>query len=91
MLVRFTDTKDKTVWINPVHVKMLAVKKPEVTSIAMQVPVTWPINVRVPIDEVAAMLNAAMPMDPYAGITDDAGLGSGSDGGAGVAVAVAMM
>lgn len=72
MLVRFTDTKGRVVWINPVHVRSLAPKKPDITSVYVSVSTSgFPINVTGPIDEVADMLNAAMPMDPYAGALDD--------------------
>jgi hypothetical protein len=92
MLVRFTDTKDKPVWVNPVHVKSLTPKKPEVTSINMSVPTAAPINVRMPIDEVAARLNAAMPLDPYAMTAeDDAASGYSTDGGSSAAIAAAIM
>lgn len=91
MLVRFLDTKDKVVWINPVHVKFLAPKKPEVTSIALNVPATAPINVRMAIDDVAAILNSAMPLDPYAGIDDDGTGASGDGGGSSAAIMAATM
>ncbi len=91
MLVRFLDTKDKVVWINPVHVKFLSPKKPEVTSIALNVPATAPVNVRVPIDEVAAMLNAAMPLDPYAGLDGDTDGALGDGGGSTAAIMAATM
>ena len=91
MLVRFLDTKDKVVWINPVHVKMLSVKKPDVTSIAMSVPAAMPINVRMSIDEVAAVLNAAMPLDPYAGLDEDSVGGAGDGGDASAAIMAATM
>ncbi len=90
MLVRFTDTKEKVVWINPVHVKMVVAKKPDVTSIVLNVPATAPVNVRIPVDEVAAMLNAAMPLDPYAGAIDDDGSGGMSSDGSTAAMAAIM-
>jgi len=87
MLVRFVDTKEKVVWINPVHVKMLAEKKPEVTSIILNIPATAPVNVRQSIDTVAAMLNAAMPLDPYAAIAteEDGAMGDGGASAAAIA------
>lgn len=91
MLVRFTDTKDKTVWINPVHVKTLTEKKPEVTSINLNLPATAPVNVRMHIDEVAARLNAAMPLDPYEGVGGADGSGAADDGSGAIIAATTVL
>lgn len=62
MLVRLTDTKGRDLWINPVHVKFMRQKR-STTEIIMAA--TWgsaPIaKISMPMDEVAALFNAAMP------------------------------
>ncbi len=63
MLVRFEDTKSKPIWINPVHVRMLRQKR-HMTEI--QTPGSnMFVKVRMPIDQVADMLNSAMPDSAY--------------------------
>lgn len=63
MLIRLTDIKNLTHWINPIHVKMLRQKK-GVTEVFITINPSWvspTIKTRIPIDELADMLNAAMP------------------------------
>ncbi|MCB9845146.1 MAG: hypothetical protein H6811_04060 [Phycisphaeraceae bacterium] len=63
MLVRLTDTKGRSAWINPIHVRLLREKK-EITEVFIT-PVSLGVSpvLRVPMrmDDVAAMLNASMP------------------------------
>jgi len=68
MLVKFTDIKGAEVWINPVHVKVVRETK-KGTEILMVVGNpsglggggAWSVKTETPVDEAAAMLNAAMP------------------------------
>lgn len=84
MLVRFEDTKKNQIWINPIHVKMLRDKK-SVTEIYISYQSAFGsgvLKVRMPIDEVAATLNAAMPDLSF--VPDD-DPGFDQSGGAGTA------
>lgn len=63
MLVKLTDTKGLTYWLNPIHVKMLREKK-GVTEIFLTINSSWPspnLKVKEPLDAIAAMISAAMP------------------------------
>lgn len=84
MLVRFEDIKKNQIWINPIHVKMLRQKK-DITEIfiTFQRALGSPaLKVRMPLEEVAATLNAAMPDLPF--VPDD-DPGFDQSGGAGTA------
>ncbi|MCA9279967.1 MAG: hypothetical protein H6815_12760 [Phycisphaeraceae bacterium] len=93
MLVRFEDTKGKTHWINPVHVKVVAEVKPGRTDIFLTYGGGWGSNVTIkvnlPADQVADMLNVAMPEVVLGYVTDDgrSPLGGASSGGAAAAAA----
>ena len=65
MLVRFEDIKGKVWWVNPTHVKAVQVDKKGKTEIILAHAPTWSssfgLKVDRPIDEVAEVINAAMP------------------------------
>lgn len=88
MLVRFEDIKGKTHWINPVHVKVVAQTKPNRTDICLTYTGSWAGNVSVkvhlPPDQVADMLNVAMPEIVLGYVTDDTA--RSASGGAGAAM-----
>lgn len=60
MLVKLTDHKGKDVWINPLYVKSLSIKKPGETQVEVS---GWSLKMRVrqDIEELALTINAAMP------------------------------
>jgi hypothetical protein len=67
MLVPFTDTEGREVWINPIHVKVVRVSKGLLGGVkGTEIWFGWTstsqsVNVRSSPDEVAAALSAAMP------------------------------
>ncbi|MCC6285162.1 MAG: hypothetical protein IT439_07670 [Phycisphaerales bacterium] len=72
MLVKFTDVKDVNYWVNPLHVKMLREKK-GLTEIFIVYNPGWAapsFKVKQSAEEVAALLDAAMP-DAGALVPDD--------------------
>lgn len=89
MLVELTDNKGVVHWINPVHVKMLKSKKPEMTELFLGA-VTWgaspSMKVPRPLREVADLLNSGMPdlLTAYPPPDDD---GGGDSSGATAAMA----
>ncbi len=90
MLVRFEDTKGKPAWINPIHVKMLRQKK-EITEVYVSGTPGWNspyLKVRMAMDEVADMLNAAMP--DMAFVPDD-DLAAAQQQAAGAAAATTLL
>lgn len=60
MLVRLTDHKGKERWVNPIYVKSLLAKGPGETEVEVS-GWTSKMRVRLSADEVALMINAAMP------------------------------
>lgn len=98
MLVKFTDSKGKEVWVNPIHVKLIEQRR-QTTIIVLGPGATASggssIKVREPIDLVAEILNAAMPDMAY--VPDDAassgvhGGAAAASGAAGAAGAIATM
>ncbi|MDX9910781.1 MAG: hypothetical protein RBS39_03010 [Phycisphaerales bacterium] len=92
MLVRFTDSKGKVLWINPVHVKVLQEKKDLTEIVVAYSPGmgTTTIKVAAPIDEVARLINAAMP-GLLALAPDDGGGGGDGGGGAAAMIATGLM
>lgn len=84
MLVRLIDTKGRTLWINPVHVKFMREKR---TTTEIMMAATWasaPIaKIAMPMDEVAELFNAAMPdLSMFVPMDDDASAGGGSSAAA---------
>ena len=88
MLVKFTDSKGKVLWLNPIHVKVLQEKKDLTEIVVAYSPGMGSTTVKVAMamDDVAALLNAAMP--GLLAMAPDDGSG-GSDGGGGGAAMVA--
>jgi hypothetical protein len=89
MLVRFTDRKGKVCWVNPVHVRAV---RPHKGGTAIVLPVSGlegSVEVRLPVDDVARMLNAGMPICAAALPPDDepgTDEGDGAMGGLGPAI-----
>lgn len=72
MLVKFTDVKGVNYWVNPLHVKMLREKK-GLTEVFIVYNPGWAspsFKVKQSAEEVAALLDAAMP-DAGAFVPDD--------------------
>ena len=86
MLVRFEDTKGKPVWINPVHVRMLRQKR-DLTEIQTPGSSTF-VKIRMPIDQVADMLNSAMPDSAYVPGLEATAAAAQQAGGAAAATAL---
>jgi len=65
MLVKLTDIKDKTYFINPLYVKGVAERKPGITEVYVNfgsmLDPKFLIKVSAPAEEVAAMISSAMP------------------------------
>jgi hypothetical protein len=95
MLVRLEDIKGRPYWINPTHVKLIQQdKKGLVTELVMSYQsgfsTSLVIKVDRPIDEVAQLVNAGMPLidlGPGSGYGDE---DSGPDDG-GAAMATGLM
>ena len=76
MLVRIVDIKEKVHWVNPIHVKVVTQGKKNVTLICIKHEIAWGSAVPViktnqPIDEVAELLNLAMPDSLTSFVPDD--------------------
>lgn len=72
MFVKFTDKKGRDVWVNPLHVKIVAPAGPSAADLYFTHG-SWGtgsyIRVRTAPDEAALALSAAMP--PIAFVPDD--------------------
>jgi len=90
MLVKLTDAKGNEVWINPIHVKLIREKRGK-SEIHMAVGSAWgaapaTLKIRVPAEELVAVLNAGMPDMAY--VPDEE---TGMDQSGDAAAASAMM
>ena len=65
MLVQLTDHKGKEIWINPIYVKSLRAKAPELTYIEMSGS-PMPLRVPQPAADLALTISAHMPAVPPA-------------------------
>jgi len=89
MLTKLTDVKGVEWWINPIHVKLIREKRGK-SEVHMASPSVWgnqspSLRVPIPADELAAVLNAAMP--DMAFVPEDEG-GMDDSGGAAAATMI---
>ncbi|TVQ60285.1 MAG: hypothetical protein EA379_08350 [Phycisphaerales bacterium] len=75
MLVRFTTNKGEDVWVNPIYVRLLTRKRKHTEIVMSQSSLSTHGVVRIdaPMEDVAALLNDAMPPMNYLPDIDDAG------------------
>jgi len=89
MLVRLTDKSGTDWWVNPMHVKAVKGKR-GLSEVFLALNSTWgqtSIKVRQSPDEVATLLNAAMPEVFAYAPPDDEGGAAAAGGGAAAAAA----
>ena len=81
MLVRFETTKGDEIWVNPLYVRVLVRKRKHTEIVMSQSTLSTHGVVRVdaPMDDVATLLNDAMPPVAFLpDIDDDASQSSGA-------------
>lgn len=81
MLVRFENTKSRSVWVNPIHARLLRDKRNGRTHISMTGNGMEAASVVVEMspDDVAALPNAGMPLGEIPPLDGGAGLVARAD------------